>query len=130
MAQRRPGGGARDADPPGWFEAWADATFALDPRGGGQTLRAPNGVFLDSSNSYWAGKPYYDPAQIAVPTLLIVGEWDADTPAYMARALDERLTKAPYKRLTIVPEGTHTVLLEKNRMRLFEEVQRFLDTGR
>ena len=48
----------------------------------------------------------------------------------MARALDERLTKAPYKRLTIVPEGTHTVLLEKNRMRLFEEVQRFLDTGR
>ena len=70
------------------------------------------------------------PAQIAVPTLLIVGEWDADTPTYMARALDERLTKAPYKRLTIVPEGTHTVLLEKNRMRLFEEVQRFLDTGR
>ena len=59
-----------------------------------------------------------------------LGEWDADTPAYMARALDERLTNAPYKRLTIVPEGTHTVLLEKNRMRLFEEVQRFLDTGR
>ncbi len=81
--------------PPGWFEAWADATFALDPRGGGQTLRAPNGVFLDSSNSYWAGKPYYDPAQIAVPTLLIVGEWDADTPTYMARALDERLRRRP-----------------------------------
>ena len=116
--------------PPGWFEAWADATFALDKRGGGQTLRAPNGVFLDSSNSYWAGKPYYDPAQITVPTLLIVGEWDADTPTYMARALDERLTKVAYKRLTIVPEGTHTVMLEKNRMRLFEEVQRFLDTGR
>jgi pimeloyl-ACP methyl ester carboxylesterase len=122
---------ARDSlIPPGWFEAWADATFATDPRGGGQSLRAPNGILLDSSNSYWIGKPYYDPEQIMVPTLLIVGEWDADTPSYMAKALHERLSKAPYKRLAIVPEGTHTVLLEKNRMKLFEEVQRFLDSGR
>jgi pimeloyl-ACP methyl ester carboxylesterase len=116
--------------PAGWFEAWADATFATDTAGGGQTLRATNGVMLDSSNSYWIGKPYYDPAQITVPTLLIVGEWDADTPTYMATALHERLTRAPYKRLTILPEGTHTILMERNRMRLFEEVQRFLDTGR
>lgn len=116
--------------PAGWFEAWADATFATDPAGGGQTLRAPNGILLDSSNSYWVGKPYYDPARITVPTLLVVGEWDADTPTYMATALHERLTAAPYKRLTILPEGTHTVLMERNRMKLFEEVQRFLDSAR
>jgi pimeloyl-ACP methyl ester carboxylesterase len=116
--------------PPGWFEAWADATFATDAKGGGKTLRAPNGILLDSSNSYWIGKPYYDPAQITVPTLLLVGEWDADTPPYMAKALHERLTKAPYKRLAILPEGTHTILMERNRMRLFEDVQRFLDSGR
>jgi pimeloyl-ACP methyl ester carboxylesterase len=116
--------------PAGWFEAWADATFATDPAGGGQTLRAPNGVFVDSGNSWWIGKPYYDPAQITAPTLLIVGEWDADTPSYMAKALHERLTRTPYKRLTIVPEGTHTILMERNRMRLFEEVQRFFDSGR
>ena len=116
--------------PPGWFEAWADATFATDPQGGGKTLRAPNGIMLDSSNSYWIGKPYYDPAQITAPTLLVVAEWDADTPTYMAKALHERVTRVPYKRLTILPEGTHTILMERNRMRLFESVQQFLDTGR
>lgn len=116
--------------PPGWFDAWADATFATDAKGAGQTLRAPNGVFLDSSNSYWIGQPYYEPERIAVPTLLVVAEWDADTPTYMAKALHERLTGVPYKRLAILPEGTHSVLMEKNRMRLFEEVQRFLDDGR
>jgi pimeloyl-ACP methyl ester carboxylesterase len=122
---------AKDAlIPAGWFEAWADATFATDPAGGGQTLRAPNGILLDSSNSYWIGKPYYDPAKITVPTLLVVGEWDADTPSYMASALNERLTAAPYKRLTVLPEATHTALMERHRMRLFEEVQRFLDSGR
>ena len=39
-----------DLIPPGWFEAWADATFATDPEGGRQSppmLRAPNGVVQD-----------------------------------------------------------------------------------
>jgi pimeloyl-ACP methyl ester carboxylesterase len=116
--------------PAGWFEAWADATFATDPAGGGQTLRAPNGILLDSSNSYWIGRPYYDPDRITVPTLLIVAEWDADTPTYMAKELHGRLVNAPYKRLTILPEGTHTIIMERNRMKLFEEVQRFLDSGK
>ena len=115
--------------PAGWFEAWADATFATDPDGAGQTLRAPNGILQDSSTSWWIGRPYYDPAAIRVPTLLVVAEWDADTPPYMARALHERLTAAPYKRLAVLPEGTHTILLERNRAQLFETVQRFLDSG-
>lgn len=44
-------------------------------------------------------------------------------------ALHERLTAAPSKRLTILPEGTHTMLMERNRMKLFETVQRLLDSG-
>ena len=39
-----------DLIPPGWFEAWADATFATDLVGAKQTppvLRAPNGVVQD-----------------------------------------------------------------------------------
>ena len=48
--------------PAGWFEAWADATFASDPVGAAQNppvLRAPNGVVQDG-NEYWsAGKPLY-----------------------------------------------------------------------
>jgi pimeloyl-ACP methyl ester carboxylesterase len=40
-----------DLIPPGWFDAWADATFATDPVGASQTppvLRAPNGVVQDA----------------------------------------------------------------------------------
>jgi pimeloyl-ACP methyl ester carboxylesterase len=33
--------------PKAWFDAWADATFATDPNGAGETVRAPNGVVLD-----------------------------------------------------------------------------------
>src|SRR5262249_52369724 len=63
--------------PAGWFGAWADATFATDPEGAKASppvLRAPNGVVQDS-NEYWsAGKAYYDPAKIIVPTLLVQAE--------------------------------------------------------
>jgi pimeloyl-ACP methyl ester carboxylesterase len=53
--------------PPGWFDAWADATFATDPVGAQMTppvVRAPNGVMQDSSEFFGAGKPYCDPAKI------------------------------------------------------------------
>jgi hypothetical protein len=30
----------------------------------------------------------------------------------------------------VIGEGTHTVMLERNRMHLFREVQLFLDEGR
>ena len=73
--------------PAGWFETWADATFATDPVGAKvtpPTLRAPNGVQQDGDEFFSAGKPYYDPARITVPTLLVHAEWDRDTPAYMA----------------------------------------------
>jgi len=38
-----------------------------------------------------------------------------------------KLTHAPYKRYVEIGEGTHNLMLEKNRMQLFEEVQHFLD---
>jgi pimeloyl-ACP methyl ester carboxylesterase len=116
--------------PAGWFDAWADATFATDPEGAKAnppTLRAPNGVVQDS-NDYWAaGKAYYDPAKVTVPTLLVHGEWDRDTPPYMAQTLFPLLVNAPGKRYVQLPEGTHTIIMEKNRMMLFEAVQAFLD---
>ena len=66
-----------DLIPPGWFEQWADATWATDPKSSTQTppmLRAPNGVLQDL-RAYWAaGKPQYDPGSIRVPTLLIHAE--------------------------------------------------------
>ena len=119
---------AADLIPSGWFEAWADATWATDPKAkeSGQ-LRAPNGVIQDLREYWMAGKPYYDPANIRVPTLIVHAEWDQDTPTYMATALFGLLKNAPARRLVEIGEGTHTVIMEKNRMQLFREVQLFLD---
>ena len=113
--------------PVSWWQQWADATFATDPKGGGQTLRAPNGIIKDSRESWAAGKAYYDPAKIAVPTLIVVGEWDNDTPPYMAQTLFPLLVNAPSKRLVMIGEATHTVIMERNRHQLFAAVQAFLD---
>jgi pimeloyl-ACP methyl ester carboxylesterase len=115
--------------PPGVFEAWADATWATDPEAAksNQMLRAPNGVIQDV-NAYWlAGKPFYDPGKITVPTLLIHAEWDADLPSYQAQGYFAKLVNAPYKRFVELGEGTHTVMLEKNRMQFFHEIRGFLD---
>ena len=116
--------------PAGWFEAWSSATLATDPLGAQQNppvLRAPNGVVADGLR-YWAnGVIPWKPEDIRVPVLLIKAEWDYDTPAYMAQALFPKLTGAPYKRYVEIGEGTHTVIMEKNRMNLFREVQLFLD---
>jgi pimeloyl-ACP methyl ester carboxylesterase len=119
-----------DLIPPGWFEAWADATFATDPVGAAKTppvLRAPNGVVQDGREVWSAGKSLYDPAGIRVPTFLAHAEWDADLPNYMLYAYFAKLTNAPYKRYVQIGEGTHTVIMEKNRMQLFQAVQQFLD---
>jgi pimeloyl-ACP methyl ester carboxylesterase len=113
--------------PAGWFEAWADATWATDPQGGGKTLRAPNGTIQDTAEYWGAGKALYDPGQIRVATFLAHAEWDADLPSYMLYAYFEKLTNVPYKRYVQIGEGTHTVIMEKNRMQLFQAVQQFLD---
>jgi pimeloyl-ACP methyl ester carboxylesterase len=121
---------AKDLIPPGWFDAWADATFATDPVGSKQnpkTLRAPNGTLADAKDFWSAGKPLYDPSRITVPTLIVHAEWDQDLPTPMSLAVFERLTSAPYRRLVQIGEGTHTVIMERNRMQLFREVQAFLD---
>ena len=118
--------------PPGWFEQWADATWATDPAGARQNppvIRAPNGTVADTAE-YWAsGRTMYDPARIAMPTLIAVGEWDRDTPPTMAQAIFPLLVNSPGKRLVMLAEGTHHMMLEKNRLELFKAVQAFLDEG-
>ena len=116
--------------PAGWFDQWADATWATDPEGAKMNppvLRAPNGVLQDSVEFFGDGKAYYDPAKITVPTLLVVAEWDRDTPPYMAQTLFPLLVNSPGKRLVMLAEGTHTIIMERNRLKLFEAVQSFLD---
>lgn len=117
-----------DLIPRGWFEAWSNATWATDPKSSESgMLRAPNGVLEDLRNYWLAEKPYYDPSKITAPTFLVVAEWDQDTPPYMAQALFGKLTAAKSKRLVLIGEGTHTIVMEKNRAQLMREVQAFLD---
>ncbi len=59
--------------------------------------------------------------------LVINAEWDADTPPPLGNAVFEKLTNAPYRRRILLSEGTHTIIMEKNRMQLFREVQLFLE---
>jgi pimeloyl-ACP methyl ester carboxylesterase len=116
--------------PAGWFDQWADATWATDADGAKMNppvLRAPNGVVQDGLDFWSSGKSTYDPAKITVPTLLIHAEWDRDTPPYMAQTLFPLLVNSPGKRYVALAEGTHTIVMEKNRMKLFEAVQSFLD---
>jgi len=116
--------------PSGWFEAFMQASQASDPIGAAQTpavVRAPNGVIADAMRQAACGRMDWDPAEIRVPVLLIVAEWDRDTPVEMARELFSLLVNAPRKRYIELGEGTHMLIMEKNRMQLIDEVQLFLD---
>jgi alpha-beta hydrolase superfamily lysophospholipase len=45
----------------------------------------------------------------------------------MAQTVFSLLVNSPGKRLVMLPEATHHLMLEKNRMMLFRVVQQFLD---
>ncbi len=60
-----------------------------------------------------------------MPILLVVGEWDRDTPPTRAQ-LSPALVNAPWKQLVVVGEGTRTLMMEKNRQQLFDAVSAFL----
>ncbi len=119
-----------DVVPEAWFDALVAAAFASDPEYGARNppaLRAPNGTLLDRREFWMRGRPLYDPAEIRAPTLLTHAEWDNALPAHMPQALFPKLVNAPYKRYIEFSEGTHYLMLEKNRMQVFREVQLFLD---
>ena len=123
----------RQADliPPGVIEAWWSANMEADPVGANMQppgVRAPNGLLVDAFKYWEADTRYYDPTAIRAPVLLVVGDWDVDTPAYMAQAILTRLSSRE-KRLVIIGEGTHHLMLERNREQMFREVQIFLDSG-
>jgi pimeloyl-ACP methyl ester carboxylesterase len=116
--------------PEAWLKAWRDAAHATDPEGARQSppvVRTPNGAPHDSRVFWAAGKPFYDPGAITAPTLIAHGAWDGLLPLAMAEAIFARLAQAPKKRLVEIGEGTHGLLLERNRLQLFREVQLFLD---
>ena len=116
-----------EISPNDWYEKWWQANLATDPEGASRTppvIRAPNGVMRDLNESWAKGQPTYDAAAIRAPTLLIVGEWDVVTPPAQGLALSKRIANARYK---LLPEGSHCIGIEKNRMQLIGDVQSFLE---
>jgi len=116
--------------PPELFAAWSAAETATDPDGAKQTppvVRTPNGIFADSRDYWMSGKRLWDPSEVVAPTLVVVGEWDGVTPVTRAQAVFSGLINAHEKRFVQIGEGSHILLLEKNRMQLYREVQTFLD---
>ncbi|MDR3465466.1 MAG: alpha/beta hydrolase [Xanthobacteraceae bacterium] len=114
--------------PKGWFEQWARATLAEDPWSGTEApdrLRATNGPIQDIRDYWRAGRPYYNPSDIAVPVLLLHGEWDIDVPIDLALRYFLELRSAPYRRWVEIGEATHMALLEKNRMQAFRAISEF-----
>jgi pimeloyl-ACP methyl ester carboxylesterase len=112
------------------FDAWASAMLASDPDSATldpPALRAPNGALADVFGCWRSREPLYPADRIRVPTLLACAEWDVDTPAFMAQGLLASLTQAPFKSSVEIANGTHTLMLERHRMQLFDAVQAFLD---
>jgi hypothetical protein len=46
---------------------------------------------------------------------------------YQAQGVFSELKNTAYKRYVELGQGTHTVMLEKNRMQFFREIKAFLD---
>jgi pimeloyl-ACP methyl ester carboxylesterase len=113
--------------PSGWFGVWAETTLAIGPRGAApNTILAPSGAIQDIREYWAAGRPFYDPGEIRVPVLLIHAEWDVDVPFDTARDFFSRLTAAPYRRWIEIGQGTHMVILEKNRWQAVNAILDFL----
>ena len=109
------------------FDVWGAAYLGTDPDAGvrrPRAVRVPFGPIADAREAA-AGRLPYDPARIAAPTLLVRGAWDAVTTAQHLRWLQDRLTAAPVRALTL-PGGTHRMHLEEGRQALFDAVASFL----
>jgi pimeloyl-ACP methyl ester carboxylesterase len=116
--------------PSSWRDAWAAAALATDPVGAAKTppvVRSPAGTVQDGRDYWSAGKPLYDPSRIVASTLVITAEWDDVNPPALGRAVFAKLSGAAAKRYVEIGEASHLVMLERNRLQLFREVQLFLD---
>ena len=120
---------AQELATPEAMAAWCDAAVASDPESQGHTpprLRAPAGVVKDVLAYHGAGKAYYDPGQIRAATLIVVGEWDAETTPEQGRAVFDLLVNAAERRYVVIGKATHSMLLEKRRFALYQTVEEFL----
>lgn len=119
-----------EISPAAWYDHWWRRALDLDPQGASQTppsVRVPNGAQRDLAEHWAKHAPTFDPGAIRASTLVVVGEWDALTPPGTAQEVFKRLTGARHRRLVVLPEATHFMSNERNRMNLMREAQDFLE---
>jgi pimeloyl-ACP methyl ester carboxylesterase len=113
------------------FQDWVNAYLATDPAASQRqppSVRVPTGMVAASANVKRLGQLPYEPSRVIVPTLVIVGDWDAVAPPTQGLWLFERLG-APLKRFVIVSRAGHRMQLEQSRFALYREVEAFLKGG-
>ena len=104
---------------------WLSRTPALI--GGSGPVAAYRSVSRDSARERWLTGVAADKRDDLIPPgWFLHAEWDADLPSYMSHALFKKLTGAPDRRFVELGEGTHTVMMEKNRMQFLHAVAAFL----
>ena len=127
-----PEGREEEIFPLEWFNRVWEKVLASDSYGSTMSppvMRAPTGCAKDMHAFFSHGASTYDPGGITVPTLICVGEWDLVTPVATALMLFQALTGSPERRLEVLPESTHFMLHEKNRMMLLKQMHHFLEGG-
>jgi pimeloyl-ACP methyl ester carboxylesterase/heme-degrading monooxygenase HmoA len=110
---------------PELFSQWQQAWLASDPLAVMGRVRYPAGPELDVENLQH-NRPYYDPAKISCPTLIIRGEWDRYPSNEDAGRLFVELKNASAKKYVVIEKATHVMHLEKSRWQLYQEVAGFL----
>jgi pimeloyl-ACP methyl ester carboxylesterase len=106
---------------PDVYAHWGALWLASDGRSEGK-VRFPAGPSADVADLL-RGQSYYDPTRLAMPVLLVRGEWDAWPSDADYRALQQQIPGARY---TVIARGTHVMHLEAARTQLYEAVHAFL----
>jgi alpha-beta hydrolase superfamily lysophospholipase len=108
------------------FQAWGEAFLSTDPdahRRSPPAVMTPAGPQADV-RALWSGQALYDAARIAVPTLLVRGEWDSACSQADAQRLLDALGSAQ-KSCEVIAAATHLMHLESGRGLLYNAVNAF-----
>jgi pimeloyl-ACP methyl ester carboxylesterase len=111
---------------PGVVEAAFDAMAAHDAEtrsGGLPAYRCPSGALADLVDIF-NGRPLYDARRLTMPTLLVRGAEDTTSTDTDTRRLLAAIP-SPAKRYAIIAPGSHFLLLERNRLALYGELDDF-----
>lgn len=111
----------------GIAELLFEAMAALDPEAIGRSppaFRCPRGPLADLAKIA-RGETLFDPAALTMPTLIVRGADDTTSTDADCRDLLMQLA-APDKAYESIAPGSHFLLLERNRARLYDRLNAFL----